>query len=223
MVHLHNKLLDSFSVDNQMLLSPHLKLVNLPIGKVIYEPYQALDHVYFPTDCIISMFHITADGTSTEISIVGNEGIAGISSFMGGESLPSLAIVQSPGFAYRISASELRNQFDKDIDIRIHLLSYTQALIVQISQTAACNSHHSIEQRLCRWLLLSLDRLSSNNLTMTHESIANMLGVRREGVTEAAGKLKKLGVINYKRGHIEVLDRKKLESCSCECYQEAKH
>lgn len=223
MVHLQNKLLNSFSGDNQAILSSHLELVSLPLGTVIYKPYQKLNCVYFPIDCIISMFHLTTEGDSTEISIVGNEGLAGIACFMGEGSMPNLAVVQSAGLAYRLSARELRSQFDNSIDIRSHLLSYIQTLIVQISQTAVCNRHHSIEQRLCRWLLLSLDRLSNNTLMMTHETIANMLGVRREGVTEAAGKLKKLGVISYKRGHIEILDRDKLESCSCECYQAVNH
>lgn len=223
MIHLRNNLLNSFSVDERVQLFPYLKLVNLPLGTIIYEPYQKREYVYFPIDCIISTFYVTADGASAEISIVGNEGISDIACFMGGESTLNLAVVQSEGFAYRLSAAELRKQFNNHTDIRAHLLSYTQSLIVQISQTAVCNRHHSIQQRLCRWLLLSLDRISSNNLTMTHELIASMLGVRREGVTEAAGKLQKLGAISYARGHIKVLDRAKLEFLSCECYEVVKN
>ena len=175
-------------------------------------------HVYFPTDSIVSMLYVMENGASAEISVVGNEGLIGISLFMGGESTPSRAIVQSAGSAYRLLGSRLKEEFNRHGDMLLLMLRYTQSLITQMSQTAVCNRHHSIDQQLCRWLLLSLDRLPSNHLTMTQELIANMLGVRREGVTDAASKLQKLGVIDYSRGQITVLDRPKLEKLSCECY-----
>jgi CRP-like cAMP-binding protein len=185
---------------------------------VIHESGQAIHFVYFPTNSIISMLSVMQNGASAEISVVGNEGIAGISVFMGGESTPSRTIVQSRGFAYRMPAPELQLEFNNHAEIRGLMLRYTQALITQMSQTAVCNRHHRIEQQLCRWLLLSLDRLPDNRVNMTQELIANMLGVRREGVTEAASKLQKKGVIEYHRGHITVLDRAKLETLCCECY-----
>jgi CRP-like cAMP-binding protein len=197
---------------------PLLREIDLPLGKEIYAAGQEVQYVYFPVDCIISLLYVMLDGDSAEISVVGREGIVGIAVFMGGESTPSRAIVQSAGTAYRLPATELRREFNNDAAIRMLMLRYTQALITQMAQTAVCNRHHSIDQQLCRWLLLSLDRLPSNELTMTQELIANMLGVRREGVTESAGKLQKLGVINYQRGHITVLDRPQLEKLSCECY-----
>ena len=175
-------------------------------------------HVYFPTDSIISLLYVMEDGASAEISVVGNEGVVGIALFMGGESTPSRAIVQSGGSAYRLTGQQLKDEFNRHGEFQQLLLRYTQALITQMAQTAVCNRHHSIDQQLCRWLLLSLDRLPDNRLTMTQELIANMLGVRREGVTEAAGKLQNLGVIEYHRGHITVLDRPRLEKLSCECY-----
>ena len=197
---------------------PLLRETELPLGKEIYAAGQDVQFVYFPVDCIISLLYVMLDGHSAEISVVGREGIVGIAVFMGGDSTPSRAIVQSAGTAYRLPAAELRREFNNDAAMRMLMLRYTQALITQMAQTAVCNRHHSIDQQLCRWLLLSMDRLPSNELTMTQELIANMLGVRREGVTEAAGKLQKLGVINYQRGHITVLDRPQLEKLSCECY-----
>ena len=185
---------------------------------VLYESGDMLRHIYFPTDSIVSLLYVMEDGASAEIAVVGHEGLVGVALFMGGESTPSRAVVQSAGTAYRLTGSRLKQEFERHGEMLHILLRYTQALITQMAQTAVCNRHHSVDQQLCRWLLLSLDRLSSNQLVMTQELIANMLGVRREGVTEAAGKLQKLGVIDYRRGHITVLDRPKLEQLSCECY-----
>ncbi len=199
-------------------LYPHLQLVAMPLGRVLYESGDTLRHVYFPTDCIVSLLYVMEDGASAEISVVGNEGLIGIALFMGGETTPSRAIVQSAGHAYRLIGQVLKDEFHRNGRMQLQLLRYTQALITQMAQTAVCNRHHSVDQQLCRWLLLSLDRLASDELTMTQELIANMLGVRREGVTEAAGKLQKLGVIRYARGKITVLDRPKLEELCCECY-----
>jgi CRP-like cAMP-binding protein len=199
-------------------IQPQLKCVRLDLGKVLYESGDALRFVYFPTDCIVSLLYVLEDGASAEISVVGNEGLIGIALFMGGETTPSRAIVQSAGNAYRLPGQILKDEFHRDPDMQLLLLRYTQSLITQMAQTAVCNRHHSVDQQLCRWLLLSLDRLSSNQLTMTQELIANMLGVRREGVTEAAGKLQKLGVIQYNRGRITVIDRPQLEKLCCECY-----
>jgi len=190
----------------------------MPLGKILYESGDVLRYVYFPTNCIVSLLYVLADGASAEISVVGNEGLIGIALFMGGETTPSRALVQSAGFAYRLSAQALKDEFHRNGEVQLLLLRYTQALITQMAQTAVCNRHHSVDQQLCRWLLLSLDRLTSAELVMTQELIANMLGVRREGVTEAAGKLEKLGVIRYARGRITVLDRPKLEQLCCECY-----
>jgi CRP-like cAMP-binding protein len=213
-----NHLLAAAPGDVQRRLFPHLELLELPLGEVLYESGDVSRHVYFPTDSIVSLLYVMEDGASAEISVVGNEGVIGISVFMGGESTPSRAIVQSAGHAYRLPGQRLKDEFNRDADMRLLMLRYTQALITQMAQTAVCNRHHSIDQQLCRWILLSLDRLPSNQLGMTQELIANMLGVRREGVTHAAGKLQKLGVIEYHRGHISVLDRPKLEGLSCECY-----
>ena len=199
-------------------LYPHLQLVAMPLGRVLYESGDTLRHVYFPTDCIVSLLYVMENGASAEISVVGNEGLIGIALFMGGETTPSRAIVQSAGHAYRLIGQVLKDEFHRNGHMQLQLLRYTQALITQMAQTAVCNRHHSVDQQLCRWLLLSLDRLSSDELTMTQELIANMLGVRREGVTEAAGKLQKLGVIRYARGKITVLDRPKLDELCCECY-----
>ncbi len=199
-------------------LSPHLELVPMPLGEVLYESGGRLQHVYFPTTSIVSLLYVLEDGASAEIAVVGNEGILGISLFMGGETTPSRAVVQSAGFGYRLPAQLLKQEFNRAGPVLRLLLRYTQALITQMTQTAVCNRHHSVEQQLCRWLLLSLDRLSSDSLTMTQELIANMLGVRREGVTEAAGKLQRAGLIRYSRGRIEVLDRPRLEQAVCECY-----
>ena len=197
-------------------LLPHLEPVELPLGKVLYESGGALRHVYFPTDCIVSLLYVMENGASAEISVVGNEGLIGVAVFMGGESTPSRAVVQSAGHAYRLPGQQLKDEFNRHEEML--MLRYTQALITQMAQTAVCNRHHAIDQQLCRWLLLSLDRLPGNELIMTQELIANMLGVRREGVTDAAGKLQRLGVIEYSRGHIKILDRTRLEELSCECY-----
>ena len=213
-----NHLLAALPTEVQDRLFPHLELIPLPLGKVLYESGDTLRHVYFPTDSIVSMLYVMENGSSGEISVVGNDGIVGISLFMGGESTPSRAIVQSAGSAYQLTGQRLKAEFTRHQDLQHLLLRYTQSLITQMSQTAVCNRHHTVDQQLCRWLLLSLDRLPSNGLAMTQELIANMLGVRREGVTDAAGKLQKLGVIKYQRGHITVLDRPKLETLSCECY-----
>ncbi len=213
-----NHLLAALPAEVQTRLFPHLELVPLPLGKVLYESGDALRHVYFPTDSIVSLLYVMEDGASAEISVVGNEGLIGVALFMGGESTPSRAVVQSGGSAYRLLGQRLKDEFNRHGAMMVLMLRYTQSLITQMAQTAVCNRHHSIDQQLCRWLLLSLDRLPSNRLTMTQELIANMLGVRREGVTDAAGKLQKFGVIKYSRGEITVLDRSKLEKLSCECY-----
>src|SRR6185312_6158524 len=213
-----NLLLARLSAGVRERLYPHLRLVPMPLGKVLYEPGDLLRHVYFPTDSIVSLLYVMEDGASAEISVVGNEGLIGIALFMGGETTPSRAIVQSAGSAYRLLSQNLKEEFHRSGSLQLLLLRYTQALITQMAQTAVCNRHHSVDQQLCRWLLLSLDRLSSNRLIMTQELIANMLGVRREGVTEAAGKLQELGVIRYARGRITVLDRPRLEGLCCECY-----
>jgi len=197
---------------------PHLEFLPMPLGGVLYEPGDVLPYVYFPTDCIVSLLYMMADGASAEIAVVGNEGLVGVALFMGGETTSSRAIVQSAGGAYRLGGKKLKQEFHRDGQMQVLLLRYTQALITQMAQTAVCNRHHSVDQQLCRWLLLSLDRLSSSRLAMTQELIANMLGVRREGVTEAASKLQKLGIITYRRGQITVLDRRKLEQLCCECY-----
>jgi CRP-like cAMP-binding protein len=213
-----NRLLAALAPPDRERIYPHLKLVPMPLAKVIYEPGEVLRYVYFPTDSIVSLMYTTADGAAAEIAIVGNDGLVGIAILLGGGTTPSRAVVQSAGSAYRIRAQQLEEEFHRNGETQQLLLRYTQALITQMAQTVVCNRYHSVEQQLCRWLLLSLDRLSSNRLTMTHELIANMLGVRREGVTDAAGKLQKPGVIRYTRGRIEVLDRPKLEQRCCECY-----
>ena len=213
-----NHLLAALREEEFERLAPHLELVPMPLGEALYESGGRLQHVYFPTTSIVSLLYVLEDGASAEIAIVGNEGILGISLFMGGETTPSRAVVQSAGFGYRLRAQTLKQEFNRAGPVLHLLLRYTQALITQMAQTAVCNRHHSVEQQLCRWLLLSLDRLSSDSLTMTQELIASMLGVRREGVTEAAGKLQRAGLISYNRGRIKVLDRPGLEHASCECY-----
>jgi CRP-like cAMP-binding protein len=213
-----NQLLAALSPADRERIYPHLDLVPMPLGKVLYESGDTLRHVYFPTDSIVSLMYVMADGASAQISMVGNEGIIGIALFMGGETTPSRAIVQSEGYAYRLIGQRLKEEFHQNGPLQLLLLRFTQALITQMTQTAVCNRHHSVEQQLCRWLLLSLDRLSSNQLTMTQELIAEMLGVRCEAINEAAGKLDSLGVIRHARGHITVLDRPKLEQLCCECY-----
>jgi CRP-like cAMP-binding protein len=215
---LRNFLLAKLSQRDRDRLCPHFKLVELPLGEVLYEPDDVLRHVYFPFDCIVSLLYVMENGSAAEISVVGNEGMIGIALFMGGESTPSRAVVQSAGCAYRLPGQILKDEFNRNGAMQVLLLRYTQALITQMAQTAVCNRHHSVDQQLCRWLLLSLDRLPNNKLFMTQGLIANMLGVRREGVTEAAGKLQKLGVIRYSRGEMTVLDRPTLEKLSCECY-----
>ena len=213
-----NHLLDALPRSDFERLAPHFELIPMRLGDVLYEPGIRMRHVYFPTTSIVSLLYVMEDGASAEIAIVGNEGILGISLFMGGETTPSRAVVQSAGFAYRLIGQRLKDEFHHNGEMQLLLLRYTQALLTQMAQTAVCNRHHSVDQQLCRWLLLSLDRLPSNQLTMTQELIANMLGVRREGVTEAAGKLQKLGIIRYSRGRITVLDRPRLEQTCCECY-----
>ena len=199
-------------------LSEHLETVALKLGEAIYESGDAMNHVYFPADCIVSLLYVMENGASAEISVVGNEGLVGVALYLGGESTPSRAVVQSAGRAFRLPRPWFKEEFNRHGELLTVMLRYTQCLITQMAQTAVCNRHHTVDQQLCRWLLLSLDRLPTNSLTMTQELIANMLGVRREGVTEAAGKLQKLGVIRYSRGSITVLDRPQLESLSCECY-----
>jgi len=213
-----NHLLAALSPDVQGRLFPYLELVSLPLRGVMYESGRPMRHVYFPTDSIVSLQYLMENGASTAILVVGNEGLLGISLFMGGESTPSRSLVQSAGYAYRLPRSRVKDEFNRHGQLLLLMLRYTQALITQISQTAVCNRHHSIDQQLCRWLLLSMDRLSHNHLTMTQEFVGNMLGVRREAITHAATKLQKLGVISYARGLITVLDRPQLEDLSCECY-----
>jgi CRP-like cAMP-binding protein len=215
-----NHLLAALPEEEYDFIFPHLEEIIMPLGDVIYESGGELRYVYFPTTCIVSLLYVMENGASAEIAVVGNEGIVGIALFMGGGSMPNRAVVQSAGCAYRLRGSMIQKEFNQNGPMMRLLLRYTQALITQMAQTAVCNRHHSIDQQLCRWLLLSLD--TSNKLTMTQELIANMLGVRREGVTEAAGKLQETGLINYSRGQITVLDRMGLEARVCECYQVVK-
>ena len=213
-----NHLLAALPAADYARLLPHLEQVPLVLGWALYESGSRQEYMYFPTNSIVSLLYVMEDGASAEIAVVGNEGVVGIALFMGGETTPSRAVVQSAGYAYRLKASLLKAEFERGGPLQYFLLRYTQALITQMAQTAVCNRHHAVEQQLCRWLLLSLDRLPSNELTMTQELIANMLGVRREGVTEAAGRLQAAGLIHYSRGRITVLDRPKLEGRVCECY-----
>jgi CRP-like cAMP-binding protein len=213
-----NRLLAALPPADYGRILPELEPVTLPLGMVLYESGGTLGYVYFPTDSIISLLYVMEDGASAEIAVTGYEGLVGIALFMGGETTPSRAVVQSAGSGYRLKAALLKKEFDIGGALQHLALRYTQALITQMAQTAVCNRHHSVEQQLSRWLLLSLDRLPSNELSMTQDLIANMLGVRREGVTEAAGRLQKAGLIQYSRGHIVVLDRPKLEARVCECY-----
>jgi CRP-like cAMP-binding protein len=213
-----NHLLESLPEAEWRRLEPVLEEVDLPLGMVLYESGSTLSHVYFPTTAIVSLLYVMENGSSAEIAVVGNEGIVGVALFMGGESTPSRAVVQSAGKGYRLGAARMKTEFNLAGPVLHLLLRYTQALLTQMAQTAVCNRHHSLDQQLCRWLLLSLDRLHGNELVMTQELIANMLGVRREGVTEGALKLQRAGLIRYSRGHITVLDRSGLESRSCECY-----
>jgi CRP-like cAMP-binding protein len=213
-----NHLLAALPEADWLRWQPHLERVELPLGGVLYESGDTLKHVYFPTTAIVSLLYVMQGGASAEIAVVGNEGIVGIALFMGGESTPSRAVVQSGGKGFRLEGGVLKDEFNRSPVVMHLLLRYTQALITQMAQTAVCNRHHSLDQQLCRWLLLSLDRLQGNELVMTQDLIANMLGVRREGVTEGARKLQRLGVIRYARGRITVLDRKLLEQRTCECY-----
>ncbi len=217
-----NDLLAALDPSEFARLAPHLEPVSLELGQVLYEAGARLQHVYFPTTAIVSLLYVMEDGSSGEIGIVGNEGVLGIALFMGGETTPSRGIVQSAGCAYRLRSQFLKEEFNRGGPFMRLLLRYTQALITQMAQTAVCNRHHTVDQQLCRWLLMSLDRLSAPELTMTQELMANMLGVRREGVTEAAGKLQKAGLIRYNRGRITVLDRAGLEEQVCECYRVVK-
>ena len=213
-----NHLLDALPAVDYERLAPDLELIPMPLGWAVYESGGELGYVYFPTTSIVSLLYVMESGASAEIAIAGNEGLVGISLFMGGESTPSRAVVQSAGNGYRLKASVLKREFARGGNLQHLALRYTQALITQMAQTAVCNRHHALDQQLCRWLLLSLDRLQGDELLMTQELIANMLGVRREGVTEAAGKLQAAGLIQYSRGHIKVLDRSGLEKRTCECY-----
>lgn len=213
-----NRLLAALPDTDYERLLPQLEPVVLPLGSTVYEAGSRMRHVFFPTEGIVSLLYVMKDGASAEIAVVGDEGLVGVALFMGGGSTPSRAIVQSSGHAYRLAAEYLRREFERGGELQHLLLRYTQALITQMAQTAVCNRHHTVEQQLCRWLLLSLDRLPANHLRMTQELIANMLGVRREGVTAAAGQLQTAGLIKYRRGHITVLDRPNLERRVCECY-----
>ena len=214
-----NHLLGALTAQERERVYPHLELVRMPLGQVLYESGDTLRHAYFPVDSIISLLYVTADGASAEISVVGNEGMVGIALFMGGETTPSRVVVQSAGHAYRLLGQRLKDEFYRHGAMQLALLRYTETVIRQMAQTAVCNRHHSVVQQLCRWLLMSLDRLSTDRLQMTQELIANMLGVRREGVSEAAGKLQKAGAIRYSRGVITVIDRAVLEAMCCECYR----
>jgi CRP-like cAMP-binding protein len=213
-----NHLLDALPEADYGRLAPHLELADLRLGEVLYEPGGKMRYVYFPTTAIVSLLNVMKNGASAEIAIVGNEGLLGISLFMGGETTPSRAVVQSAGHCYRLKAQILKQEFGRFGALTHLLLRYTQSLITQMAQTAVCNRHHTVDQQLCRWLLLSLDRLASNELQMTQQLIANMLGVRREGVTEAAGRLQAAGILRYQRGKITVIDRPALEARACECY-----
>jgi len=215
---LKNRLLAALANAERERWFPELEPVDMPLGQVLYESGRTLSHVYFPTTSIVSLLYVMENGASAEIAVVGNEGIVGISLFMGGESTPSRAVVQSAGRGFRLKADLMKEEFNRAGPVLHLLLRYTQALITQMAQTAVCNRHHSLDQQLCRWLLLSLDRLQGSELLMTQELIANMLGVRREGVTEGALKLQQAGLIRYARGHISVLDRAGLEKRTCECY-----
>jgi CRP-like cAMP-binding protein len=217
-----NHLLAAFPTKEYQRLESDLELVPMPLGLVLSESGDRMQHLYFPTTCIVSLLYVLQDGSSAEIGVVGNEGVVGVSLFMGGQTTPSRAVVRSAGHGYRLRAGLLMREFDLGGIVMRLLLRYTQSLMTQMTQTAVCNRHHSVEQQLCRALLLSLDRKSGSSLTMTQELIASMLGVRREGVTEAAGNLQRADLIRYRRGHIEVLDREGLEQAVCECYSVVK-
>src|SRR5438128_3210346 len=214
-----NRLLAAMPEADYQALVPVLERVPMPLGHAVYESGGPQGYVYFPTSAIVSLLYVLADGSSAEIAVTGNEGLVGIALFMGGDTTPSRAVVQSAGHGYRLKGALVKKYFDEDGTLQHLLLRFTQALITQMTQTAVCNRHHAVDQQLCRWLLLSMDRLPSDQLVMTQELIANMLGVRREGVTAAAGQLQQAGLIQYRRGRITVLDRKGVEARSCECYQ----
>lgn len=213
-----NRLLSALSAEVQSRLFPNLELIDMPYGKVLYKSGDTMQHVYFPIDAIVSLLYVMENGASAEVSVVGNEGFIGMTLLMGGDSTPSQAMVQSAGHAYRLRAEQFKAELHRHAEMQVLLLRYAQALITQMMQTAVCNRHHSVEQQLCRWLLLCLDRIPGSQLYMTQELMANMLGVRREGITEAAGHLQKKGAIEYKRGRITVLNRPLIEKLSCECY-----
>lgn len=218
----HNRLLDSLPDDVRARLTVHLEFISLPRGHELFQPGVRMHYVFFPTSATVSLLHVMADGTSSEMALIGSEGVLGIPLFMGGDSARSRAIVQSAGYAYRLRGHILNQEFYRAGAMQRLLLRYTHALLMQLAQNAVCNRHHSLEQQLCRWLLLNLDRVPSNELLVTQELIANMLGVRREGITEAAGKVKRAGLIEYHRGRITVLDRAGLEARACECYSVVK-
>jgi len=218
-----NHLLAALPAVDYKRIAAHLELTQMPLGKVLCEAGGVLNHVYFPTTSVVSLLYVTEDGACVETAIVGSEGMIGVSLFMGGETAPSQAMVQTAGYAYRLNKQVLKQEFDRSSSVRHVLLRYTRALITHMTQTAVCNRHHSVDQQLCRWLLLNLDRSPTNELTTTHELIANKLGVRREGITDAAGKLRSAGLISYNRGRITVLDRPRLEDRSCECYAVVKN
>jgi CRP-like cAMP-binding protein len=213
-----NHLLAALPPQDYIRLLPSLELVKLPLGEMIYEPGRHMHYAYFPTTSIVSLHYVTESGASAETAGVGNEGVVGVTIFMGGHTTSSSAVVQTAGHAYRLEAALLKKEFSRGEFMQGLLLRYTQALMTQMSQSAACNRHHSVEQRLCRWLLLTLDRCASNELVMTQELVASMLGVRREGITEAAGNLQRAGFISSRRGHISVVERTGLEAAACECY-----
>jgi CRP-like cAMP-binding protein len=214
-----NQLLATLSEVELKRLLPRLEEVEMPLGHVVYESGRTLSHIYFPSTCIVSLMYVLESGASAEIAVVGNEGVVGVSLFMGGETTPNRAVVQSAGAAFRLPAALIQEEFRRGGTMQHLMLRYTQSLLTQMAQTGVCNRHHSLDQQLCRWLLLSIDRLPADEITTTQELISSMLGVRREGVTEAAGKLQKAGIISYRRGHIKVLDRPALEKLSCECYE----
>ncbi|OQW87728.1 MAG: Crp/Fnr family transcriptional regulator [Rhodoferax ferrireducens] len=216
--HNQNYLLAALPAADLALLSPHLELVPLPLGQMLFEPGSQMRHAYFPTTSIVSLHYVTESGASAETAGVGNEGVVGVSLFMGGDTTSSSAVVQTAGQAWRLDRHTLKDEFNRGGALQRLLLRYTQALMTQMAQTAVCNRHHSVEQQLCRWLLLTLDRLPDRELVMTQELVASMLGVRRESVTDAAGRLQQAGYIRYRRGHIGVLDRAGLERSVCECY-----
>jgi CRP-like cAMP-binding protein len=218
-----NHILKSLSAEARERIYPHLKLIPLSLGAVLCESGHRMRHIYFPADTMVSLIHVLENGACAEIAVVGNEGVVGVSLFLGGDTTTTRAIVQNTGFAYRLSGAKLKREFERHGELLRLLLRYTQSLITQMSQTAVCNRHHSVDQQLCRWLLLSVDRLDTEELVMTHELIANMLGVRREGITDAAGRLQQRGIIRYRRGRIRVLNRQALEKCCCECYQAVKN